>query len=63
MNKFLLILGTALIGYGIGFISGRDITKSNTKVRALEVGHKKQLSDTIYTQGEVEYIVFGESQL
>ena len=63
MRLVLLVLGTTLIGFGFGYVTGKDIRHSNVKTRALEINSKKPLKDTIYSQSEVEYIIFGESQL
>jgi len=60
--RVVYVLFVGFVAFGLGIILGYDMSKSNVKVRAKEINSKKSLNDTIYSQYEVEYIVFGESQ-
>lgn len=53
----------ALLSMLIGFIMGWDAKRYQIRERAIEIGNTKPLTNIPYTQEEIEYIIFGESQL
>jgi len=57
MRLLLLVLGTALMGFGIGYVVGFDNHKSNVITRAKSFGERE-----MYNYQEMEIVIFGEIQ-
>jgi len=57
MRLLLLVLGTALMGFGIGYVVGFDVHKSNVITRAKSFGERET-----YSYKDMEVVIFGEIQ-